>query len=398
MNESAVPDPETVEAVPEEPPSRPMLSSHRALLSMTLVSWVLFSLFPASCFAFLYAHSTSFLDDEQRSGKSGQTVSVGAPHDSQSELAIRRGINFLVEQQNGVGAFSSSFPVAVTSLAGMALLGGGVEYGVGREGAALERAVDYLISPIRADENGYLKDRGETRSRMHGHTYAILFLCQVVGQLPTPQREDQLRKVIRSGVDLILSCQTVKGGWGYEPTDPLDEASLTVCCLQSLRAAKDSGFAVPAEPIQRALEYLKNCITEDGSFRYSLTRSTSRTSFEITAASLSTMDAAGEFTMEERKKGMEYLRRSIERAERSRKGAFRAAMNFPYYGNFYAGQVLQQTRGPAWKKWSESVWPRILELQKDEGSWESRFGDEYGTAMALLILELPLGYLPLYDR
>ena len=364
---------------------------------MPLALWGFVFLFPALCLASLCSHSPLF-DDEQRSGKSAQTVALGAPHDSRSELAIQRGISFLVEQQNGVGAFSSAFPVAVTSLSGMALLGGGVEYGVGKEGAALERAVDYLISPVRSDERGYLKDRGETRSRMHGHTYAILFLSQVVGQLPTPQREDQLRKVIRSGIDLILSCQTNQGGWGYEPTDPLDEASLTVCCLQSLRAAKDSGFAVPAEPIARAVDYLKKCCTDDGSFRYSLTRSTNRTSFEITAASLSTMDAAGEYALEERQKGMEYLRRSIEKAERSRKSAFRAATNFPYYGNFYAGQVLQQSRGAIWKRWSESVWPRVLELQKDEGSWESRFGDEYGTAMALLILELPLGYLPLYDR
>ncbi|MEE2889248.1 MAG: prenyltransferase/squalene oxidase repeat-containing protein [Planctomycetota bacterium] len=361
--------------------------------------FALLPVFTLPVFALPSVSSVDFsADDEKRSEKSVGTVSLGAPHDSRSELAIRRGIDFLVEQQNGIGAFSSSFPVAVTALSGMALLGGGAEYGVGKEGAALERAVDYLVAPVRADERGYLKDRGETRSRMHGHTYAILFLCQVVGQLPTPQREEQLRKVIRSGVDLILSCQTVEGGWGYEPTDPLDEASLTVCCLQSLRAAKDSGFAVPAEPITRAIQYLKKCCTDDGSFRYSLTRSTGRTSFEITAASLSTLNAAGEYALEERRKGMEYLRRSIESAVRGRKGAFQAATNFPFYGNFYVGQVLQQSRGAVWKRWSESVWPRVLQLQKDVGSWESRFGDEYGTAMALLILELPLGYLPLYDR
>lgn len=396
MNDSEHPEP--VESAPEEPPSWSLLSWRLASWRLPFVSWVLVLLISPLCFGTLGFHYNALLDDEDRSGDSSQVVSVGAPHDSRSELAIRRGIDFLVEQQNGVGAFSSSFPLAVTALSGMALLGGGVEYGVGREGAALERAVDYLISPVRADDNGYLKDRGETRSRMHGHTYAILFLCQVMGQLPTPQREEQLRKVIRSGVDLILSCQTVKGGWGYEPTDPLDEASLTVCCLQSLRAAKESGFAVPSEPIVRALEYLKQCCSEDGSFRYSLTRSTNRTSFEITAASLSTMDAAGEYALDERKKGMEFLKRSIERAERGRKGAFKAAMNFPFYGNFYAGQVLQQSRGALWQKWSKSVWPRVLELQKDNGAWESRFGDEYGTAMALLILELPLGYLPLYDR
>ena len=233
---------------------------------------------------------------------------------------------------------------------------------------------------------------------MHGHTYAILFLGQVIGQVPTPQREEQLRKSIKAGVDLILSCQTPKGGWGYHPADPLDEASLTVCCIQALRSAKESGVHVPKVTIDRALEYLRKCATEDGSFRYSLTRAKDRTSYEITAASISTMDAAGEYSLDERTRGMTYIRKLIEKGARSRKGAFKVAGNFPYYGNFYVGQILQQSRGDLWDRWSRSVWPQLIELQKETGSWESRYGEEYATAMALLILELPLGYLPLYDR
>lgn len=322
----------------------------------------------------------------------------GPLHNAKTERCIRKGIQFLVDQQNGVGAFSSTYPVAVTALAGMAMLGAGAEFGSGPQGQALEKAVDYLTSPIRSNERGYLEDRGESRSRMHGHTYAILFLSQVIGQVPTPQREKEIRKVIRSGVDLILSCQTAKGGWGYDPSDPLDEASLTVCCIQALRSAKESGVHVPKETIDRALEYLRKCATEDGTFRYSLTRSVDRTSYEITAASISTMDAAGEYSLEERKRGMDYIRRLIEKGARSRKGAFKVASNFPYYGNFYVGQILQQSRGELWDRWSRSVWPQLVGLQKESGSWESRYGQEYATAMALLILELPMGYLPLYDR
>ena len=95
---------------------------------------------------------------------------------------------------------------------------------------------------------------------------------------------------------------------------------------------------------------------------------------------------------------MDYIRRLIEKGARTRKGAFHVADNFPFYGNFYTGQILQQSRGELWEVWSRSVWPQIVKLQKDTGSWESRYGEEYATAMALLILELPLGYLPLYDR
>ncbi len=392
MNEDPAPsDTENhCDSVSEEPPSRSLIFS--------LIFLSLFLSTPSFGEVRLHAtvlESSAPVDD---SAEKSRAVSLGAPHDSRSELSIRRGLDFLVKKQNGVGALSSSYPVAVTALGGMALLGGGTEYGIGPEGEALERAVDYLTAAIRSDERGYLKDRGGTRSRMHGHSYAILFLSQVTGQLPTPSREARLREVIRAGVDLMLSCQTQRGGWGYEPDDPLDEASLTVCCLQALRAAKESGIAIPAEPIEKAMDYLKKCCAEDGAFRYSLTRGTTRTSFEMTAAALSTMDAAGEYDLAERKRGMTFLKRSIDSAARSKKGAFVAAKSFPYYGNFYVGQVLQQARGATWDRWSTSIWPRLIELQNSDGSWQSRYGDEYGTAMALLILELPLGYLPLYDR
>jgi len=377
--------------VPEEPSS----------CSGSLTRWLLllwWILLPAPAVFSVESGVLFTSTDDSDSREKSAVVSLGAPHDSRSELAIQRGIAYLVKHQNGVGAFSSSYPLAVTSLGGMALLGGGVEYGIGKQGKALERAVDYLTAAVRSDGRGYLQDRGATRSRMHGHSYAITFLSQVAGQLPTPMREKRLREVIRSGVKLMLSCQTLRGGWGYEPDDPLDEASLTVCCLQALRSAKDSGITVPAESIARAVKYLKECCSEDGSFRYSLTRGTTKTSFEMTAAALSTLDAAGEFDIEERKRGMGFLRRAILAADRSKKGVFHSSRHFPFYGNFYTGQVLQQARGELWDRWTRSVWPKVLQLQKVDGSWESRFGDEYGTAMSLLILELPLGYLPLYDR
>jgi hypothetical protein len=40
----------------------------------------------------------------------------------------------------------------------------------------------------------------------------------------------------------------------------------------------------------------------------------------------------------------------------------------------------------------------LLATQAADGSWESRFGKGYATAVALLVLEVPLGYLPLFER
>ena len=75
-----------------------------------------------------------------------------------------------------------------------------------------------------------------------------------------------------------------------------------------------------------------------------------------------------------------------------------AASGYPYYGNLYAGQVYFQLGGELWEMWSREAWPELLRRQKAEGHWESRFGSEYATAVALLILEIPRGYLPIFER
>ena len=319
-------------------------------------------------------------------------------YSDQVEKAIEKGIAYLREQQNGLGALSTNYPVAVTGLGGLAFLGAGVEYNRGPEGESLARAVDYLVAPQRRDIRGFIRDAGETKSRMHGHAYATLFLTQVLGAMPTQQRETRVREVVTVALELIVDSQTLRGGWGYTPDDPQDEASLTVCCLQVLRAAKETGFDVPIDTIRRAVRYLKDCCEEDGSFQYSLTRSSGRTSYEITAAAVSTLDAAGEYGMEEHRRGLKYMQRVISTQRRQGKGAFSTSANYPFYGNLYAGQVYHQLGGGPWEAWSAAVWPKILEIQGDDGSWESRFGDSYGTAASLLILEIPRGYLPIFDR
>ncbi|MFQ5654045.1 MAG: hypothetical protein ACE5GW_04865 [Planctomycetota bacterium] len=323
-----------------------------------------------------------------------------SPEMEELEKAIRRGLDYLMEKQSLTGALSDRFPVAVTALGGLAFLGQGAVHSRGPYGDVIAGAVLYLTAPERRDARGFIRDGGENASRMHGHGYAILFLSQVVGGLPFPHREAEVRKVIRDGVKVIVESQTVRGGWGYTPSDDKDEASITVCCLQALRAAKDAGFEVPEKTIKGALRYLKDSCLKDGSFRYSLTRGRGTTStYELTAAAVSTLEAAGEYAMEEHRKGVGYLLKTLEKVRNRRANVFDACDRFPFYGNLYAAQVYHQIGGEVWEKWSAEAWPHLLSQRDDrDGSWESRFGPQYATAMALLILEVPLGYLPIFER
>ena len=321
------------------------------------------------------------------------------------DKSIRDGLAFLAKRQDpGTGRFAQHYPVAVTALGGMAFLGAGAEYNRGPYGDNLSRAVGFLISRADPNRGGYIHDDSfDKPSRMHGHAYAVLFLSQVygtvVGTLNAAGDEARLREVIRRGVAVIESAQTSDGGWGYHPKDRFDEASITVCCLQALRAAKDAGFNVTPSVIRRALRYLKGCAKPDGSFKYSLARNQSKSTYELTAAAISTFDAAGEYTAAEHKKGVDYMRR---RLERFRSRPLDASIDYKFYGNLYAAQVFHQLGGPDWDRWAPVAQRQLIDEQGKDGApagaWKSRFGEEYATALALLILEVPLGFLPIFER
>jgi hypothetical protein len=318
-----------------------------------------------------------------------------------ADRAIERGLRYLSDRQDGSGHFSASYPVAVTALGGLAMLGDGMTYGRGRYGYDVRQAVEYLTGPSVRDARGFIcesLDSGGNVSRMHGHTYAILFLTQVLGTLPDPAEDARVRRVVAQGIELIVQSQTVRGGWGYLPGDDQDEASLTVCALQALRAAKDAGLPVPTETIRGAVRYLKECCKEDGSFRYSLTRGSRESTYELTAAAVSTLDAAGEYGMEEHGRGVAFLQRTIDQMIAGKRSVLDAASGYPYYGNLYAGQVFHQLGGEVWEEWSRDAWPELIRRQEGDGSWPSRFGSEYATAVAVLILEIPRGYLPIFER
>ena len=97
-----------MKATPKDPPSIPRISSRLACSRRVVSACLILYLLP--CLGMASVSSTELiLDDEKSSEKSVRTSALGAPHDSRSELAIRRGVDFLIDQQNGVGAFSSSF-------------------------------------------------------------------------------------------------------------------------------------------------------------------------------------------------------------------------------------------------------------------------------------------------
>ena len=75
-------------------------------------------------------------------------------------------------------------------------------------------------------------------------------------------------------------------------------------------------------------------------------------------------------------------------------------VHFPYYRRLYIAQALWQLADTRqFEEWFASELPRMLRAQDEDGSWRDRtYGDCYATAMNCLVLALPEGLLPIFQR
>ena len=51
-----------------------------------------------------------------------------------------------------------------------------------------------------------------------------------------------------------------------------------------------------------------------------------------------------------------------------------------------------------WKSWWPAIRNELLRKQTEDGYWQGQAGNEYGTAMALIILQVPNRLLPIFQR
>jgi hypothetical protein len=54
--------------------------------------------------------------------------------------------------------------------------------------------------------------------------------------------------------------------------------------------------------------------------------------------------------------------------------------------------------GQYWSQWFPAVRRELLLRQDAEGKWTDAHGESYATAMALIILQMPQRYLPIFQR
>lgn len=313
------------------------------------------------------------------------------------QRAIESGQRFLVSTQNRDGSWRTSgasgdYPVAMTALAGLALLAGGNTPTQGPYASNVSQALSFILKSARRD--GLIAQPEEESHCMHGHGFAMLFLAECYGMEEDPQRQAAIKLALQRAVDLTARSQSAAGGWLYTPDAASDEGSVTVTQVQGMRACRNAGIAVPKKVIDNAMRYLERSTNEDGGIRYQVSDSgPSRPA--ITAAAVACWFNAGEYDNPLAKKALAYSERTLNPSQPQNMRYF----GHYFYAHLYMAQVMYLSGESKWQDYFASMRDALLRSQQPDGSWDGdRVGSTYGTAVALIILQLPQKNLPIMQR
>lgn len=327
-------------------------------------------------------------------GASQRARALAEPVDPKVQRSVARGLDWMASTQSRLGHWTANngqYPTAMTALAGTAMLAEGSTATQGKYAENIRRAIDYLVS--RSRPNGLIGDPVRDNRYTYGHGFSLLFLSQVLGEEEDEDRRATLIDVCTRGVQFSGEAQTQAGGWGYvsgKDGGERDEGSTTITQVQALRGCRNAGIPVPKEVIDRAIGYIQRCTLPDGGVQYSSQGGGARPA--ITAAAICCLFNAGEYDNDFVPKLLDYCRKNLANINNQGFGHW-------HYAHYYYSQVMYREGGREWAEYRDKISTKIAGEQSPDGSWTQGYvGPIYTTATNLTILQLDLGYLPIYQR
>jgi hypothetical protein len=325
--------------------------------------------------ALLFAFAVPAAAGEKKRGQMDEDV----------KKATAKALAWLAAKQNrDTGAWGDTrYPenTAITGFALMAFMSQGHVPNQGEYGPNVAKGLRFLIAS--AQDNGYLGGTGA--GNMYCHGMSTLCLSQLFGMTG----DEEVKKVLKKAIDLIVRSQNDQGGWRYEPQPTGADISVTIMQVMALRGAKDSGLHVPDRTMKNALKYINECYDEySGGYTYQ--PHNRAPGFARTAAGICVLKLCGEYD-KNIDKSIKFLTDNMEHPRE----------HF-WYGHYYACHAFYQIGGEAWEKYYAMIKRQFLAMQQSDGSWSrmepQSAGPVYQTSIAVLALSVPADYLPIFQR
>jgi len=329
------------------------------------------------------------------------------------DVALERALHWLCGQQEADGSFPSPSETqpAITSLSVLAMLSAGHLPGHGPYGDQIDLALDFVLSCQRKD--GLLTELvrapvGDHASGapMYNHGISGVMLCELYGMADS-KMHPRLSRAIDKALAFTASRQDRpnsygrnKGGWGYLDNKDGRRSDLSVTSWQLMfyRSARNAGFQVPAERIDKVMRFVVACFDpEERQFCYVPGGPHSRRG--MNGAGIFALAHAGQLDEEMAELAGDWLLAHPYGGYAAHAGT----AGREYYGLFFTVPAMYMLGGRHWREFFPSLVKTMLTDQRANGSWPPERGDEilgpvYSTALIVAALNMPNQLLPIVQR
>ena len=357
---------------------------------------------------------------------------VPHPGDEAIDAAIRRGIDFLLADQNADGSWGTAertkdlniyapvpgahegFRAAVTALCVAAL----IETSDGRATAAddkVEQAIDRGETWLFEHLGKVRRATPDAIYNVWAHGYGILALLRMLARRPDDEpRRQRIGELIAAQYDMLSRYESVDGGWGYydfrtgsQRPGSSSTSFVNATMLVAFHEAKQAGYPPPEKLVERAVASLERQKKPDDSYVYgeylkmkpmhpvnrpggSLGRSQScnlalklwgdeQITTEVLNTWLDRLFARNLWLDIGRKRPIPH------------ESWFFVAGYFFYYGHYYAALCIEQLSPGERPRHQAQLATILLKLQEKDGSWWDyplyNYHQQYGTAFVLMSLK-----------
>lgn len=304
----------------------------------------------------------------------------------------RKGLAFLQRTQDDRGTWPAGEGVGpgTTGLAILAFLASGEDPNFGPHREVIRKGLRHIIGS-QSGVTGYMGPS------MYHHGFATLALCEAYGAVDDSdlfvgddtENHRSLGKAVELAVRAALTAQkrNQRGAWRYAPNAGDADTSVSGAVLMGLMAARNAGFEVPDESIDKAIDYFVGMTAGDGSVGYSGSKDAGGESIARSSITNLVLAIARRKDLKAYQLTQQYITSTRD-----------AQTSWPEYARYYQAQAFFQSDVEVWKQWNDRLIRKLKREQKPDGSFPGELGVTNSTSMSLLALAVNFRFLPIYER